>query len=131
MRVLLLGSGGRENALAWKMAQSSMLEELFIAPGNAGTSQFGTNVSLSPTDVSAVYNFCKENHINLVVPGNEDPLVAGINDYIESKSIEDGLDIKVAGPSHWCAQLEGSKDFSKAFMGRHGIPTARYQARRR
>lgn len=128
VNVLLLGSGGREHAFAMKMAQSERLKNLFIAPGNAGTSQFGTNVNLSPTDVSAVYNFCKENQIDLVVPGNEDPLVAGISDYIESKSIEDGLDIKVAGPSHWCAQLEGSKDFSKAFMGRHGIPTARYQS---
>jgi phosphoribosylamine--glycine ligase len=128
VNVLLLGSGGREHAFAMKIAESGRLCHLYIAPGNAGTAQFGTNVSLNPTDVKAVYEFCKENSIELVVPGNEDPLVAGISDYIESKSTEEGLDIKVAGPSHWCAQLEGSKDFSKAFMGRHNIPTARYQS---
>lgn len=128
MNVLLLGSGGREHAFAIKMAESNRLDQLYIAPGNAGTANFGINVNLNPTDVASVYNFCKEYQIALVVPGNEDSLVAGITDYIELAAAADGLQISVAGPSAWCAQLEGSKDFSKAFMGRHNIPTARYQS---
>jgi len=128
VNVLLLGSGGREHAFAIKMAESNRLDQLYIAPGNAGTANFGINVNLNPTDVASVYNFCKEYQIALVVPGNEDPLVAGITDYIELAAATDGLQISVAGPSAWCAQLEGSKDFSKAFMGRHNIPTARYQS---
>ena len=128
MNVLLLGSGGREHAFAMKMAESNRLDQLYIAPGNAGTANFGINVNLNPTDVASVYNFCKEYQIALVVPGNEDPLVAGITDYVELAAAADGLQISVAGPSAWCAQLEGSKDFSKAFMGRHNIPTARYQS---
>ena len=128
MNVLLLGSGGREHAFAIKMAESNRLDQLYIAPGNAGTANFGINVNLNPTDVASVYNFCKEYQIALVVPGNEDPVVAGITDYIELAAAADGLQISVAGPSAWCAQLEGSKDFSKAFMGRHNIPTARYQS---
>jgi phosphoribosylamine--glycine ligase len=128
VNVLLLGSGGREHAFAMKMAESNRLDQLYIAPGNAGTANFGINVNLNPTDVASVYNFCKEYQIALVVPGNEDPLVAGITDYIELAAAADGLQISVAGPSAWCAQLEGSKDFSKAFMGRHNIPTARYQS---
>lgn len=128
MNVLLLGSGGREHAFAMKMAESSRLDQLYIAPGNAGTANFGINVNVNPTDLAAVYDFCKEYQISLVVPGNEDPLVAGITDYIEAAAVTDGLKIAVAGPSAWCAQLEGSKDFSKAFMGRHNIPTARYQS---
>lgn len=128
MNVLLLGSGGREHAFAMKMAESSRLGQLYIAPGNAGTSNFGINVNVNPTDLAAVYDFCKAHQISLVVPGNEDPLVAGITDYIEAAAATDGLQIAVAGPSAWCAQLEGSKDFSKAFMGRHNIPTARYQS---
>lgn len=128
VNVLLLGSGGREHAFAMKMAESDRLGQLYIAPGNAGTSNFGINVNLNPTDVAEVYNFCKTHQISLVVPGNEDPLVAGVSDYIESAAAIDRLKIVVAGPSAWCAQLEGSKDFSKAFMGRHHIPTARYQS---
>ena len=128
MNVLLLGSGGREHAFAMKMAESSRLGQLYIAPGNAGTANFGINVNVNPTDLAAVYDFCKAHQISLVVPGNEDPLVAGITDYIEAAAATDGLKIAVAGPSAWCAQLEGSKDFSKAFMGRHNIPTARYQS---
>ncbi|MFZ9513637.1 MAG: phosphoribosylamine--glycine ligase [Bacteroidia bacterium] len=128
MNVLLLGSGGREHAFAMKMAESSRLGQLYIAPGNAGTANFGINVNVNPTDLAAVYDFCKAHQISLVVPGNEDPLVAGITDYIEAAAATDGLQIAVAGPSAWCAQLEGSKDFSKAFMGRHNIPTARYQS---
>ena len=128
MNVLLLGSGGREHAFAMKMAESSRLGQLYIAPGNAGTANFGINVNVNPTDLAAVYDFCKAHQISLVVHGNEDPLVAGITDYIEAAAATDGLQIAVAGPSAWCAQLEGSKDFSKAFMGRHNIPTARYQS---
>lgn len=128
MNVLLLGSGGREHAFAMKMAESSRLGQLYIAPGNAGTANFGINVNVNPTDLAAVYDFCKAHQISLVVPGNEDPLVAGITDYIEAAAATDGLQIAVAGPSAWCAQLEGSKDFSKAFMGRQNIPTARYQS---
>jgi phosphoribosylamine--glycine ligase len=128
VNVLLLGSGGREHAFAMKMAESSRLGQLYIAPGNAGTANFGINVNVNPTDLAAVYDFCKAHQISLVVPGNEDPLVAGITDYIEAAAATDGLQIAVAGPSAWCAQLEGSKDFSKAFMGRHNIPTARYQS---
>jgi phosphoribosylamine---glycine ligase len=128
VNVLLLGSGGREHAFAMKMAESSRLGQLYIAPGNAGTANFGINVNVNPTDLAAVYDFCKAHQISLVVPGNEDPLVAGITDYIEAAAATDGLKIAVAGPSAWCAQLEGSKDFSKTFMGRHNIPTARYQS---
>ena len=103
MNVLLLGSGGREHAFAMKMAESNRLDQLYIAPGNAGTANFGINVNLNPTDVASVYNFCKEYQIALVVPGNEDPLVAGITDYIELAAAADGLQISVAGPSAWCA----------------------------
>jgi phosphoribosylamine--glycine ligase len=124
MRVLLLGSGGREHALAWKMAQSSMLEELFIAPGNAGTRQHGKNVFLNPTDFPAVKGFVLENNINMVVVGPEEPLVKGIHDFFLA---DDQLkDVPVIGPAKLAAQLEGSKDFAKQFMFRHNIPTAKY-----
>ncbi len=126
MNILLLGSGGREHAFAYKICQSESVSKLFIAPGNAGTAMLGENVSLNPTDLSAVYAFCKQENIDLLIPGNEDPLVAGLVDYVAEKSLKDGLNIRVAGPSKWCAQLEGSKDFAKAFMQRHRIPTARY-----
>lgn len=122
MNILLLGSGGRESALAWKMSQSQLVDNLFIAPGNGGTSQYGTNVALSPLDFDAVARFVKDNNIDMIVPGNEDPLVAGIYD----RFAESG--VLVAGPSKAGAALEGSKDFAKAFMSRHGIPTARYQS---
>lgn len=128
MNILLLGSGGREHAFAYKLRQSNRVSKLFIAPGNAGTSALGENVSLNPTDLDAVYTFCKIQNIDLLIPGNEDPLVAGIVDFIEAQSKQDGIEILVAGPSQWCAQLEGSKDFAKAFMGRHQIPTARYRS---
>lgn len=124
MRVLLLGSGGREHALAWKIAQSSMLEELFIAPGNAGTRQYGTNVDLSVTDFDGIRTFVIENQIETVVVGPEDPLVLGIADYFESDN--DLQKIGVIGPNKYAAQLEGSKDFAKKFMKRHKIPTAKY-----
>lgn len=124
MRVLLLGSGGREHALAWKMAKSSQLEQLFIAPGNAGTRNHGTNVSLKPDDFEAVKAFVLENNINLVVVGPEDPLVKGIYDFfVEDEALKK---VPVIGPSKAAAQLEGSKDFAKEFMMRHNIPTAKY-----
>lgn len=122
MNILLLGSGGRESALAWKMSQSQLVDNLFIAPGNGGTSQYGTNVALSPLDFDAVARFVKDNNIDMIVPGNEDPLVAGIYDRFADSGV------LVAGPSKAGAALEGSKDFAKAFMSRHGIPTARYQS---
>lgn len=124
LNILLLGSGGRECALAWKMSQSPLLDRLFIAPGNGGTGAYGTNVALSPLDFDAVKAFVVENGINMVVVGNEDPLVAGIYDYFKADSAL--ADVMVVGPSKAGAQLEGSKDFAKGFMKRHGIPTAGY-----
>ncbi|NBW29745.1 MAG: phosphoribosylamine--glycine ligase [Flavobacteriales bacterium] len=124
MRVLLLGSGGREHALAWKISQSSILDQLFIAPGNAGTRQFGKNIPLSPIDFIAVKNFVLENNIDMVVVGPEEPLVLGIYDFFVGDA--ELYKIPVIGPSKYGAQLEGSKDFAKAFMNRHSIPTAKY-----
>lgn len=124
MRVLLLGSGGREHAISWKIAQSSMLEELFIAPGNAGTRQHGKNVSIQPTDFKSIREFVLSNAINMVVVGPEEPLVKGIHDFFLA---DDELKaIPVIGPQQHAAQLEGSKDFAKQFMQRHNIPTAKY-----
>ncbi len=124
MRILLLGSGGREHAMAWKMAQSSMLEELFIAPGNAGTRQHGKNVSLNPTNFNEVKTFVLENSIQMVVVGPEEPLVNGIHDFfLADPEIKE---VPVIGPGKLGAQLEGSKDFAKQFMMRHNIPTAKY-----
>lgn len=125
MKILLLGSGGREHALAWKIAQSEKIEKLFIAPGNAGTSGVGENVAMSATDFDAIKDFVLANGIDMVVVGPEDPLVKGI--YDEFKSDERTSQIPVIGPSKAGAVLEGSKDFAKAFMMRHNIPTARYQ----
>lgn len=124
MRVLLLGSGGREHALAWKMAQSSMLEELFIAPGNAGTRQHGKNVNISPTDFPAIKKFVLENNVNMVLVGPEEPLVNGIQDFFLGDP--EIVKVPVIGPDKIGAQLEGSKDFAKQFMFRHNIPTAKY-----
>ena len=124
MRVLLLGSGGREHALAWKISQSSILDQLFIAPGNAGTRQFGKNIPLSPIDFIAVKSFVLENNIDMVVVGPEEPLVLGIYDFFVGDA--ELYKIPVIGPSKFGAQLEGSKDFAKAFMNRHSIPTAKY-----
>ena len=124
MRVLLLGSGGREHAFAWKIAQSSILEELFIAPGNAGTRNFGKNVPLSPTDFESIKSFVLENDIEIVVVGPEDPLVLGIHDFFLA---DDAIKhVGIIGPQKIAAQLEGSKDFAKEFMKRHAIPTAKY-----
>ena len=124
VNVLLLGSGGRECAFAWKIAQSGRLAKLFIAPGNAGTKAYGVNVDMNPTDFAIVKQFVLSNNINLVVVGPEDPLVKGIHDYFMSDT--DIKNIPVIGPSMEGARLEGSKDFAKAFMTRHNIPTAAY-----
>ena len=125
MKILLLGSGGREHALAWKIAQSEKCEKLYIAPGNAGTSNCGENVAMKADDFEAIKQFCVEKQINMVVVGPEDPLVKGI--YDELKADARTKSIPVIGPSKAGAVLEGSKDFAKAFMQHHGIPTARYQ----
>ena len=124
-RILLLGSGGREHALAWKIAQSPKLEKLFIAPGNAGTALVGENVSMKADDFDAIKTFVLANAITMVVVGPEDPLVKGIYDYFKADA--ELASIPVVGPSRQGAVLEGSKDFAKGFMQRHGIPTAAYQ----
>ena len=126
MNILLLGSGGREHALAWKIAKSSKLDKLFIAPGNAGTNQVGTNVNIKAEDFDAIKEFVLANDIKMVVCGPEAPLVAGISDYF--KNDEALKNIPVVGPSKEGAQLEGSKEYAKEFMMRHGIPTAAYKA---
>ena len=125
MKVLLLGSGGREHALAWKIAQSAKVEHLYIAPGNAGTSACGENVAIKADDFEALKQFVVDKGISMVVVGPEDPLVKGIYDDFKSDPRTAG--ITVIGPSKAGAQLEGSKDFAKAFMMRHHIPTARYR----
>ena len=122
---MLLGSGGREHALAWKIAQSEKVEKLFVAPGNAGTAEVGENVNIKADDFEAIKSFVVEQGINMVVVGPEDPLVKGI--YDEFKNDSRTKDIPVIGPSKQGAVLEGSKDFAKSFMQRHHIPTARYQ----
>lgn len=124
MNILLLGSGGREHALAWKMRQSPLCEQLFIAPGNAGTSQVGENVALSATDFPAIKAFVLDKNITLVVVGPEEPLVRGVTDFFRNDT--DLSSIAVIGPAAYGAQLEGSKAFAKKFMARHDIPTARY-----
>jgi phosphoribosylamine--glycine ligase len=125
MNVLLLGSGGREHAMAWKLSQSSLLSKLYVAPGNAGTEQIATNVSVNPMDFSAVDRYIRRNSINMLIVGPEAPLVAGIVDYFEESNKH--KDLVVIGPPKAGALLEGSKDFAKAFMARHNIPTADYQ----
>lgn len=126
MKILLLGSGGREHALAWKIAQSPKVEKLFIAPGNAGTTAVGENVNIKATDFEAVSAFALENQIEMVVVGPEDPLVKGIYDYFQNRP--ELKHIAVIGPSEAGAQLEGSKEFAKGFMQRHNIPTAGYKS---
>lgn len=125
MKILLLGGGGREHALAWKIAQSKKCGKLFIAPGNAGTANCGENIDIKADDFESLKNFCVDNTIDIVVVGPEDPLVKGI--YDDFKNDERTKDIPVIGPSKAGAVLEGSKDFAKGFMQRHNIPTARYQ----
>ncbi len=124
MNVLLLGSGGREHALAWKIAQSPKVKNLYIAPGNAGTALEGTNVPVKADDFAGIKQFVLHNGVSLVVVGPEDPLVKGIYDYFRDDA--ELCDIPVIGPSKDAAQLEGSKNFAKAFMAEYGIPTARY-----
>ena len=125
MNILLLGSGGREHAVAWKLSQSPLLSNLFIAPGNAGTLQFGTNLALSLNDFDEIKIAVLKHQINMVVVGPEDPLVNGIHDFFLSDP--DIRQVPVIGPVKKAAMLEGSKDFAKQFMNRHGIPTARHQ----
>lgn len=125
MNILLLGSGGREHALAWKMTQSPACTKLFIAPGNAGTAQHGTNVNIAVSDFAAIRAFCLDNEIAMVVPGSEEPLVNGIYDYFKNEEVL--RHIPVIGPSTEGAKLEGSKAFAKEFMLRHNIPTAAYR----
>ena len=125
MNILLLGSGGREHALAWKIAQSPKVDHLYIAPGNAGTGTVGENVALKADDFEGIGQFCLEHDIRMVVVGPEDPLVKGVYDFFKDDARL--RDIPVIGPSKQGAVLEGSKDFAKAFMQRHGIPTAAYR----
>lgn len=125
MNILILGSGGRESAFAWKIAQSPKCQKLFIAPGNAGTRQYGTNVDLKVTDFAGIKAFVLSNSINLVLVGPEEPLVKGVHDFFLAD--EELKSIPVIGPQQHAAQLEGSKDFSKQFMQKHNIPTAAYK----
>jgi phosphoribosylamine--glycine ligase len=125
MNILLLGSGGREHAFAWKIVNSPNCKQLFVAPGNAGTASIAKNVAVSPTDFIALADFCIENQINMIVVGPEEPLVKGITDFFRN---HDTLhDLPVIGPSQTGAQLEGSKDFSKQFMQKYQVPTAAYE----
>ena len=126
MKILLLGSGGREHALAWKIAQSPKVEKLYIAPGNAGTTAVGENVNIKATDFEAISAFALKEDIAMVVVGPEDPLVKGIYDYFQNRP--ELKHIAVIGPSAQGAELEGSKEFAKGFMMRHNIPTARYKS---
>jgi len=126
MTILLLGSGGREHAFAWKMTQSPLCEKLFVAPGNAGTAAIAENIAISPTDFEAVKALVLKENISLVVVGPEDPLVKGIYDYF--KNDESLKNIPVIGPSKLGAQLEGSKEFAKEFLMKHNIPTAAYDS---
>lgn len=123
--VLLIGNGGREHAISWKIAQSPLLEKLFIAPGNAGTATIGTNIALNSSDFEGIKQFVIQNQVTLVVVGPEEPLVKGIHDYFLNDEVL--KNIPVIGPQKLGAQLEGSKDFAKQFMFRHGIPTGAYQ----
>ncbi len=125
MKLLLLGSGGREHALAWKIAQSPKIEKLYIAPGNAGTASVGENIPLKADDFAGIKDFVLANQVDMVVVGPEDPLVKGIYDFFRDDA--QLSHVAVIGPSKAGAQLEGSKDFAKGFMQRHGIPTAAYQ----
>ena len=126
MNILLLGSGGREHALAWKIAQSPRVEKLYIAPGNAGTSQVGENVNIAVCDFDAIAAFVLANNVSMVVVGPEDPLVKGVYDYFAAD--ERLKEVAVIGPTKAAAELEGSKNFAKEFMQRHNIPTAAYKA---
>lgn len=126
MNILLLGSGGREHAFAWKITQSSLCSKLFVAPGNAGTGQIATNVDVNPTDFTAVKQFVLDNKVEMVIVGPEDPLVKGIYDFFKNDTLLNT--VPVIGPSKHGAQLEGSKEFAKQFLVKNNIPTARYEA---
>ncbi len=126
MNILILGSGGREHALAWKLAQSPKVSKIFIAPGNAGTSEEGVNIPVNPENFEQVRKTVLENNIRMVIPGPEAPLVAGIHDFFLGE--ESLKDIPVIGPERSAAMLEGSKDFAKTFLTRHKIPTASYRS---
>ena len=125
MNILVLGSGGREHAFAWKLSQSPLCDKLFVAPGNAGTAQVATNLPVSFTDFPAIAEVVRDKKIDLLIVGPEEPLVKGIVDFLRQQA--DLPDLKIVGPTAQGAQLEGSKDFSKQFMQRHGIPTAASQ----
>lgn len=125
MKVLILGSGGREHTFAWKLAQSPLLNKLYIAPGNAGTATLGENIKIKPEDFTAIKSICKNKEINMVVVGPEGPLVKGIHDFFLADA--DLKNIPVIGPQKAAAELEGSKDFAKEFLFRHNIPTATYK----
>ena len=125
MNVLLIGSGGRESAMAWKISQSNILNKLFIAPGNAGTNEYGTNVKIKETDFDSLAKLCLQESIKLIIIGPELPLAEGIVNFFSENN--DLKDIKILGPSKEAAQLESSKDFAKEFMTKHSIPTAKYQ----
>ena len=125
MNILLLGSGGREHALAWKIAQSTACTHLYIAPGNAGTAAYGTNVNIGVSDFEKIKDFCLNNKIDMLVPGSEEPLVNGVYDFFKADAALQH--IPVIGPSEEGAQMEGSKAFAKLFMQRHNIPTAAYR----
>jgi len=124
MNVLILGSGGREHAFAWKISQSSLIHNIYIAPGNAGTESFGTNLSIDPTDFKAIKKAVIEHGVKMVIVGPEDPLVLGIVEFFQKDKALTG--VSVIGPNSIAAQLEGSKEFAKQFMMKHGIPTAKY-----
>lgn len=126
MNILLLGSGGREHAFAWKITQSTLCSKLFVAPGNAGIGQIATNVAVNPTDFNAVKQFVLDNKVEMVIVGPEDPLVKGIYDFFKNDATLNT--IPVIGPSQHGAQLEGSKEFAKQFLVKNNIPTARYEA---
>ncbi len=126
MNILVLGSGGREHTLTWKLAQSPLLKNLYVAPGNAGTATIANNIAMNVSDFEAIGKFSKENNIDIVVVGPEDPLVNGIHDYfLNDEALKE---IHVIGPQKKAAELEGSKEFAKKFMMRHNIPTAAYQS---
>jgi len=126
MNILILGSGGRECTFAWKLAQSPNCGSLFIAPGNAGTLEYGTNLEVNPNDFDQVKKAVLDHDIKMVIVGPEDPLVLGVHDFFIN---DDELkDIPVIGPQKYAAQLEGSKEFAKEFMYRHNIPTAKYKS---
>lgn len=126
MNILIIGSGGREHTFAWKIAQSHLCDNLFVAPGNSGTAQLATNVAINVNDFSGIKELVLKENIEMVIVGPEDPLVRGIHDYFLQDN--DLKNVAVIGPEQKAAQLEGSKEFAKEFLYRHNIPTAAYQS---